>query len=143
MTVVAANKPAGAKAGLGGIHHVAIICGDYRRSRAFSVDLLGLEVVDENYRAERDSWKLDLRLPCGVRIELFSFKDAPPRPSYPEARGLRHLAFAVADIERSVAYLQSRGLDVEPIRVDEYSGQRFTFFSDPDALPLELYEVAG
>ncbi|UTW14308.1 VOC family protein [Marinobacterium rhizophilum] len=129
-------------AGLKGAHHVAIICGDYRRSRAFYVDLLGLEVIDENYRAERDSYKLDLRLPCGSRIELFSFPAAPPRPSYPEARGLRHLAFAVADIERSVAYLQSRGLDVEPIRVDEYSGQRFTFFSDPDSLPLELYEVA-
>ncbi len=129
-------------AGLTGIHHVAIICHDYGRSRAFYVDLLGLEVIDENYRAERDSWKLDLRLPCGARIELFSFAGAPPRPSYPEARGLRHLAFAVKDIERAVAYLVSQGVEAEPIRMDQYTGQRFTFFNDPDALPLELYEVA-
>ncbi|ANG65217.1 hypothetical protein A8C75_11165 [Marinobacterium aestuarii] len=129
--------------GLMGIHHVAIISQDYARSRRFYVDLLGLEVIDENYRAARDSYKLDLRLPCGARIELFSFTDAPPRPSYPEAQGLRHLAFAVADIEAAVAYLESHQVAVEPIRVDEYSGQRFTFFSDPDALPLELYQVTA
>lgn len=136
------DKTAGrASLGLMAIHHVAIISQDYARSRRFYVDLLGLEVIDENYRAARDSYKLDLRLPCGARIELFSFKDAPARPSYPEAQGLRHLAFAVADIEGAVAYLEAQQVAVEPVRVDEYTGQRFTFFQDPDNLPLELYEV--
>nr|WP_067295396.1 VOC family protein [Marinobacterium profundum] len=132
-----------ASLGLMGIHHVAIISHDYARSRHFYVDLLGLEVIDENYRAARDSYKLDLRLPSGARIELFSFAQAPPRPSTPEAQGLRHLAFAVADIDTAIAYLESHQVAVEPIRVDEYTGQRFTFFKDPDALPLELYEVSA
>ncbi|MBK6715148.1 MAG: VOC family protein [Burkholderiales bacterium] len=122
------------------IHHVAIIGSDYPTSRAFYVNLLGLRVVAEHYRAERDSWKLDLALPSGEQIELFSFPAAPPRPTRPEAQGLRHLAFAVADVAGSKAWLEAQGVAVEPIRVDEYTGRRFTFLADPDGLPIELYE---
>ena len=123
------------------IHHAAIICGDYAASKRFYAETLGLAVVAENYRAERKSWKLDLALPDGSQIELFSFENRPPRPSYPEARGLRHLAFEVADVAQWKAALEARGVAVEPIRVDEYTGRRFTFFADPDDLPLELYEA--
>ena len=123
-----------------GTHHIAVICSDYGRSRRFYAEVLGLEVVAEVYRAARDSYKLDLRLPDGTRVELFSFPDPPPRPSYPEACGLRHLAFEVADIEAAVAHLQKHAVAVESVRVDEYTGKRFTFFADPDGLPLELYE---
>ncbi len=127
---------------LSGIHHVAIICSNYQRSKHFYVSVLGLQVIAENYRAERDSYKLDLSTPDGAnQIELFSFKDSPSRPSYPEALGLRHLAFKVSDLEQMVTHLERNGIEVEPIRVDEYTGKRFTFFSDPDDLPLELYEV--
>lgn len=125
------------------IHHAAIICSDYAKSKAFYVDLLGLKVVAENYREERASYKLDLALPDGVQIELFSFPSPPPRPSRPEAAGLRHLAFAIDDIEAGKAFLESHGIEVEPIRIDPFTGQRFTFFPDPDGLPLELYETAG
>lgn len=125
---------------LRGIHHVAVICSDYPRSKAFYTEVLGLDVVAENYRQARRSWKLDLALPDGSQIELFTFPDAPPRPSRPEAQGLRHLAFAVDDINLWVQRLTDRGVAVEPIRVDEYTGRRFTFFADPDGLPLELYE---
>jgi glyoxylase I family protein len=121
-------------------HHVAIICSDYERSKDFFVRILGLEVVAEVYRAERDSHKLDLRLPDGVQIELFSFPNPPKRPSYPEACGLRHLAFEVADIDAAVGHLARHGVVVEPVRVDPHTGRRFTFFADPDGLPLELYE---
>ena len=124
-----------------GTHHVAIICHDYQRSKAFYVDLLGLAVLDEHYREARDSWKLDLALPDGTQVELFSFPSAPKRPSYPEAQGLRHLAFKVADLDKAVEHLEAHSIAVEPIRVDEYTGKRFTFFEDPDHLPLELYEV--
>jgi glyoxylase I family protein len=123
------------------IHHAAIICSDYRRSKAFYTEVLGLRVVDENYREARQSWKLDLALPDGARIELFTFPGAPPRPSRPEAQGLRHLAFAVSDLPVWVDHLQSCGVAVEAMRVDEYTGRRFTFFADPDGLPLELYEA--
>jgi glyoxylase I family protein len=123
------------------IHHAAIICSDYAVSKRFYVETLGLAVVAENYRAERRSWKLDLALPDGSQLELFSFEDRPPRPSYPEARGLRHLAFAVADLAQCKAALEAGGVAVEPIRVDEYTGRRFTFLADPDDLPLELYEA--
>jgi glyoxylase I family protein len=123
------------------IHHAAIICSDYNRAKAFYVDTLGLKVIAENYRAARDSWKLDLALPDGSQIELFSFPGAPPRPSYPEAQGLRHLAFAVADVAAAKARLESAGVTVEAIRVDEFTQRRFTFFADPDGLPLELYEA--
>jgi glyoxylase I family protein len=123
------------------IHHAAIICSDYPRSRRFYVETLGLRVVDEHYREARDSWKLDLGLPDGSQIELFSFPGAPPRPSYPEAQGLRHLAFAVSDIERAGRELQNKGVVVEEVRLDEFTGRRFLFFADPDGLPLELYEA--
>jgi glyoxylase I family protein len=123
-----------------GTHHAAIICSDYERSKRFYTEVLGLEMVSEVYRAARDSYKLDLKLPDGTQIELFSFPNPPPRPSYPEACGLRHLAFAVADLDAAVAHLRGYGVAVEPVRVDEYTGKRFTFFADPDGLPLELYE---
>ena len=125
------------------IHHAAIICSDYRRSKRFYTDLLGLTVLDENYRADRNSYKLDLALPDGGQVELFSMPGAPKRPSFPEAQGLRHLAFSVSDIDQWVAWLTSQSIDVEPIRVDPYTGMRFTFFKDPDDLPLELYEQAA
>lgn len=121
-------------------HHVAIICSDYERSKNFYTRILGLEIVSEVFRAERDSYKLDLRLPDGVQIELFSFPNPPKRPSYPEACGLRHLAFEVDDIDMAVAELGGHGVVVEPVRVDPHTGKKFTFFSDPDGLPLELYE---
>ena len=124
------------------IHHAAIICSDYEVSRRFYVDCLGLRVVAENYRAARGSHKLDLALPDGSQLELFSFPGAPPRPSYPEARGLRHLAFEVDDVARCKRGLEALGIEVEAIRTDEYTGRRFTFFADPDGLPLELYEAA-
>jgi len=125
------------------IHHVAIICSDYARSKAFYTHVLGLSVIAENYRPERASWKLDLALPGGERIELFSFPVVPARPSQPEAGGLRHLAFAVDDLGAWSDHLRSQGIAVEPIRVDEYTGCRFTFFADPDGLPLELYETSA
>lgn len=127
--------------GLKAIHHAAIICSDYQRSKTFYVDTLGLTVLAENYRAERQSWKLDLALPNGAQIELFSFPEPPRRPSRPEAQGLRHLAFTVDDIEATMAGLTAAGVPVEDLRVDEYTGHRFTFFRDPDDLPLELYET--
>jgi len=123
------------------LHHAAIICSDYGVSRHFYTEVLGLRVLAENYRAARDSWKLDLQLAGGSQIELFSMPQAPKRPSYPEALGLRHLAFAVTDLQDWVDRLSRFGIAVEAIRVDEYTGQRFTFFSDPDQLPLELYEL--
>lgn len=124
------------------IHHIAIICSDYERSRRFYTEVLGLAVICETWRAERRSWKLDLAVGDQCQIELFSFPDAPPRPSYPEARGLRHLAFRADDIDRCVHWLVENGVAVEPVRLDELTGQRFVFFSDPDGLPLELYEEA-
>lgn len=123
------------------IHHAAIICSDYEASKRFYAEVLGLRVLAEHWRAARRSWKCDLALPDGSQVELFSFEGAPPRPSYPEARGLRHLAFAVADVTAFKAALEARGVAVEPIRVDEYTGRRFTFFADPDELPLEVYEA--
>src|SRR5262245_45669432 len=121
-------------------HHVAIICSDYERSRRFYTTMLGLDVISEIYRAERQSFKLDLRLPDGTQIELFSFPDPPSRLTYPKACGLRHLAFEVPDVAAAVAELEGQGVKVEPVRVDEHTGRRFTFFADPDGLPLELYE---
>ncbi|MEC0213115.1 VOC family protein [Paenibacillus ehimensis] len=125
---------------LNNIHHAAVICSDYEKSKDFYVRVLGLPVIRETYRAERQSYKLDLQVGDGHQIELFSFPDAPERPSYPEARGLRHLAFEVDDIEAAVKALEAEEIAVEPIRVDETTGKRFTFFFDPDRLPLELYE---
>jgi glyoxylase I family protein len=123
------------------VHHVAIIASDYARSKHFYVEVLGLKVVAENYRAPRDSWKLDLALPDGTQLELFSFPQPPARPSRPEACGLRHLSFAVTDVVQAKVALEAKGVAVEPIRVDEYTGKSFTFFADPDGLPLELYQV--
>ncbi|MCG3731046.1 SMU1112c/YaeR family gloxylase I-like metalloprotein [Vibrio cincinnatiensis] len=122
------------------IHHVAIICSDYQRSKSFYSEILGLKILAENYRENRDSYKLDLALPDGGQIELFSFPSPPPRMNNPEAQGLRHLAFVVSSVESAANELQANGIDVEPIRVDEFTGKRFTFFKDPDGLPLELYE---
>ncbi|MGG1518408.1 VOC family protein [Paenibacillus oryzisoli] len=125
------------------IHHVAVICSDYARSKHFYVDILGLEVVSETYRAERDSYKLDLAIGDTYQIELFSFPDPPKRVNQPEARGLRHLAFAVDNMDESVRELESKGISVEPVRIDPVTGDRYTFFADPDGLPLELVEYAG
>ncbi|MEH6444716.1 MAG: VOC family protein [Oceanospirillaceae bacterium] len=122
------------------IHHAAIICSDYEKSKYFYVQVLGLQVLAENYRAQRHSYKLDLALPDGGQIELFSFANSPARPSYPEAQGLRHLAFSVDSIIQVIEHLASHGISVEEVRVDEYTGKKFTFFADPDGLPLELYE---
>lgn len=123
------------------IHHAAIICADYPRSKAFYSKILGLRVIAEHYRAERDSYKLDLALPDGSQIELFSFAHPPARASFPEAQGLRHLAFAVEDVAHCKAQLEQQGIEVEPIRIDQYTGKAYTFFADPDGLPLELYQI--
>ncbi|MFM2061269.1 MAG: hypothetical protein RLZZ507_939 [Cyanobacteriota bacterium] len=122
------------------IHHVAIICSNYQKSKHFYVDILGFSIIHETFRSERNSYKLDLKV-GNTQIELFSFPNPPQRPSKPEACGLRHLAFAVEDIEESVSYLKSHHIEVENIRVDEITGKKFTFFPDSDNLPLEIYEV--
>ncbi|AVH64243.1 hypothetical protein CDG77_11730 [Nostoc sp. 'Peltigera membranacea cyanobiont' 213] len=125
-----------------GIHHVAIICSDYNRSKKFYVEVLGLSIIQETFRAERHSYKLDLQVGENAQIELFSFPNPPERPSKPEACGLRHLAFKVDDIEETVFYLNSQGVETENIRIDEITGKKFTFFKDPDNLPLEIYEFS-
>ncbi len=122
------------------IHHIAIICADYERSKHFYTKILGLRILAENFRADRNSYKLDLLLPDGGQIELFSFPNAPSRPSYPEAQGLRHLAFAVEDIVYWKKKLENMNISVEEVKIDEYTDRRFVFFADPDGLPLELYE---
>jgi glyoxylase I family protein len=122
------------------IHHLAVICSDYLVSKDFYVNKLGLTVVQEIYRQERQSYKLDLAVNGVYQIELFSFPDPPPRLSHPEARGLRHLAFSVTNLEEAIEELNQQGVATEPIRTDAYTGKRFTFFQDPDGLPLELYE---
>ncbi len=124
-----------------GLHHVAIICSDYGRSKHFYTEILGLRVIAENYRAERDSYKLDLLLPDGTQIELFSFPNPAQRPSQPEACGLRHLCFRTESLQDSIRHLNQQDVEVEPVRVDPYTGASFTFFQDPDGLPLELYEL--
>ncbi|MEM7113277.1 MAG: VOC family protein [Chloroflexota bacterium] len=123
------------------IHHIAIICSDYERSKHFYTAVLGLTLLNEIYRAERDSWKADLGIGNDYCIELFSFPNPPQRLSYPEALGLRHLAFCVDDVEAEVAKLQAAGIAVEPIRVDAHTGKKCVFFPDPDGLPIELYEA--
>ncbi len=122
------------------VHHIAIICADYETSKTFYTNVLGFTVVKETFRAERDSYKLDLALNGHYIIELFSFPNPAARPSQPEACGLRHLAFSVEDIEASIAALEAKGINCEPIRIDILTNKKFTFFSDPDGLPLELYE---
>ncbi|MDA3131745.1 VOC family protein [Atlantibacter subterranea] len=126
--------------GLTRVHHIAIIATDYARSKAFYCDILGFTLQFETYREARDSWKGDLALNGQYVIELFSFPFPPERPSRPEACGLRHLAFSVANLDKAVAHLEQQGVPCEPIRVDPYTDKRFTFFNDPDGLPLELYE---
>ena len=128
---------------IAGVHHVAIICSNYEESRRFYSEMLGLTIVSETYRADRGSYKINLALPDGRQIELFSFPQPPPRASYPEACGLRHLAFAVGDLDDAVNALTARGIALEEVRIDELTGKRFTFFADPDGLPLELYEERG
>lgn len=122
------------------IHHVSIICSDYAVSKAFYTDILGLKVMQEIYRSERDSHKLDLSLNGQYVLELFSFPTPPARLSYPEACGLRHLAFEVDDIEGTKAYLKTHGYNPEAIRKDEHTHKRFMFMQDPDGLPIEFYE---
>lgn len=122
------------------VHHIAIICSDYAKSKAFYTEVLGLQIIREVYRKERDSYKLDLSLNGTYLIELFSFPSPPQRSSYPEAAGLRHLAFAVDDLEMAVRELNVRGVQVEPVRIDIITCKKCTFFQDPDGLPLELYE---
>lgn len=122
------------------IHHIAIICSDYEVSKAFYTEKLGLAIAEETFREERNSYKLDLKVGDSYQIELFSFPDPPERPNKPEARGLRHLAFEVDSIEETVDTLKARGIETEPVRIDELTGKAFTFFKDPDGLPLELYE---
>lgn len=123
------------------IHHIAIICSDYEVSKKFYTEVLGLKVLREVYRAERQSYKLDLAIGENYVIELFSFPNPPERPSRPESCGLRHLAFAVENVEEKRQELTQKGLDCEAIRIDEFTGKKFFFTQDPDALPLEFYEV--
>jgi len=122
------------------IHHVAVICSDYAKSKDFYVRILGLTPLQEVYREERDSYKLDLEVNGQYQIELFSFPNPPQRPSYPEATGLRHLAFAVEDLDKAVQHLASQKVEFEAIRLDALTGKKFTFFADPDGLPIEFYE---
>lgn len=127
--------------GLTGVHHIAIICSDYQRSKQFYTEVLGLDIQREVFRETRNSYKLDLSLNGEYIIELFSFPNPPARPSFPEALGLRHLAFSVLDIRAERDRLLNLGIAVEEIRIDEITEKRFTFFSDPDGLPIELYET--
>ena len=122
------------------IHHVAILTNNYELSKKFYTEILGFEVIAETYRAARDSYKLDLAISGTYQIELFSFPDYRERGSYPEAKGLRHLAFAVDDVEASAAFLKSKNVDVQDVRIDELTGKKFVFFLDPNGQPLELYE---
>ena len=122
------------------IHHIAIICSDYNASKKFYINILGLEVINETYRAERASYKLDLALHGHYCLELFSFPNPPKRPSKPEAVGLRHLAFEVDNLEVIINHLNQHNIEVEPIRIDEITNKRFTFTADPDNLPIEFYE---
>lgn len=126
---------------LSAVHHVALICSDYETSKRFYTEILGLSILSEYFRAERNSYKLDLALNGQYIIELFSFPNPPKRPSRPEALGLRHLAFAVPDLDAAIAHLNEYGVLTEPVRVDQHTGRRFTFFADPDDLPLEFYET--
>ena len=122
------------------IHHIAIIVSDYEKSKDFYVNKLGFEIIRENYREQRDDWKLDLRVNDTTELEIFGVNHPPKRVNRPEAAGLRHLAFYTEDVEAAAAELKEKGIPTEPVRVDEFSGKRFTFFADPDGLPIELHE---
>ncbi len=123
------------------LHHIAIICSDYKKSKKFYTEVLGFKIINEVYRKERQSYKLDLSLNGSYLLELFSFPNAPDRPSRPEAKGLRHLAFEVENIENCIHLLNSNNIETEPIRIDELTHKKFTFLNDPDQLPIELYEL--
>ena len=123
------------------VHHIAIICSDYEKSKHFYSEILGLKILREVYREARQSYKLDLEVGNQYQLELFSFPNPPARPSRPEAVGLRHLAFEVDDIAAAAAEINKSGVVTEPIRIDEFTGKRFTFLTDPDGLPIEFYEV--
>jgi glyoxylase I family protein len=124
----------------GRVHHVAIICSNYERSRHFYTEILGLKVINEMYRADRDSYKLDMEVGNHLQLELFSFPKSPKRASYPEACGLRHLSFSVNNLDSVISYLKDNDVKCEEVRVDQVTGKKFTFFADPDNLPLEIYE---
>jgi glyoxylase I family protein len=123
------------------VHHIAIICSDYEKSKHFYSEILGLKIIQEVYRETRNSYKLDLKVGNQYQVELFSFPNPPARPSRPESAGLRHIAFEVDDIDEAVNHIKEYGVIAEPIRTDEFTSKRFTFFADPDELPIELYEV--
>ena len=123
------------------LHHIAIICSNYPRSKHFYVEILGFKIVREVFREDRRSFKLDLQVGDKYQLELFSFPSPPERLTSPEACGLRHIAFEVEDVEGNCKILRARGVDVEPVRVDEFTGKTFTFFRDPDGLPIEIYEM--
>ncbi|KGO81989.1 hypothetical protein Q763_06915 [Flavobacterium beibuense F44-8] len=123
------------------VHHIAIICSDYQKSKHFYTNILGFTIDAENYRKERQSYKLDLSLNGVYTLELFSFPNPPQRVSRPEAAGLRHIAFETDDINKAVNWLSQNNIATEPIRTDEFTGKKFTFLSDPDNLPIELYEI--
>ncbi len=123
------------------LHHIAIICSNYERSKKFYTEVLGFTIEQEVFRAERNSYKLDLSLNGHYLIELFSFPDPPERLTRPETTGLRHIAFSVINIDDTVQYLQSKNIIPEPVRIDEFTGKKFTFFNDPDLLPIEVYEL--
>lgn len=127
--------------GISSIHHLAIICSNYEISKKFYTEILGFKIINETYRKDRDSYKLDLAIDGTYCIELFSFPSPPKRPSRPEACGLRHLAFGVEDLEKSIQILQSKNIITEAVRIDELTGKKFCFFQDPDALPIELYAL--
>lgn len=124
-----------------GIHHVAIIASDYEKSKHFYTEILGLKIISEHFRSDRNSHKLDLNINNHYQIELFSFPNPPQRLSRPEGCGLRHLAFSVSDLDLVLSKLTAKGISSEPIRIDEFTGKRFTFIEDPDHLPIELYEL--
>ena len=123
------------------LHHIAIICSDYEKSKRFYTEILGFEIINEVYRKERASYKLDLSLNGSYLIELFSFPTPPARQTRPEATGLRHISFGVKNIEKSIEFLNSENVLTEPVRIDEYTEKKFTFFTDPDNLPIEIYEL--
>ena len=123
------------------LHHIAIICSDYKKSKKFYTEVLGFKIINEVYRKERQSYKLDLSLNGSYLLEIFSFPNAPDRPSRPEAKGLRHLAFEVENIENCIHLLNSNNIETEPIRIDELTHKKITFLNDPDQLPIELYEL--
>lgn len=123
------------------LHHIAIICSDYEKSKHFYTEILGFKIDNEVYRTERNSYKLDLSLNGQYLIELFSFPNPPNRPTRPEATGLRHISFGVIDIENEIEFLKSKKITTEQIRIDEFTNRKFTFFDDPDNLPIEIYEL--